>query len=107
MCKAPGYSDIVKNPIDLTTISERLREQSRVNSDFVYYRTKHMLRADLLRMVREHVAAVIASGSGSGCEMLFSLSCLVCGDEAVATYFHHVSRLNAVNAHRTLNNLMC
>jgi hypothetical protein len=69
----------VKNPIDLTTISERLREQSRVNSDFVYYRTKHMLRADLLRMVREHVAAVVASGSGSGsgCEMLFSLSCLV------------------------------
>lgn len=53
MMQAPGYYDIVKNPIDLLTISDRLREQSRVNSDVVYYRTKHMLRADLLRMVSD------------------------------------------------------
>ena len=50
--QAPGYSQIVRDPVDLETISDRLREQSRVGSETLYYRTKAMLRADLMRMVR-------------------------------------------------------
>mmetsp|Transcript_10716 Transcript_10716/g.16240 ORF Transcript_10716/g.16240 Transcript_10716/m.16240 type:complete len:433 (+) Transcript_10716:87-1385(+) len=51
--QAPGYSEIVTNPIDLSTINSRLREQCRASNDGqVYYRTKEILRADLLRMAK-------------------------------------------------------
>lgn len=44
---------MIQNPIDLRTIGTRLREQNRVeNENRGYYRTREMLKADLLRMVR-------------------------------------------------------
>ena len=49
---APGYYTAIKNPIDLKIIYERLREGSTTGAiEGIYYRTKDMLRADLMRMV--------------------------------------------------------
>ena len=51
----PDYYEVIKNPIDLRMIVDRLhgqaREGTRRGESSSYYRTKHMLRADLLRMV--------------------------------------------------------
>jgi hypothetical protein len=53
--QAPGYFAVIKNPIDLEIIGARLKEQTRIeNESRGYYRTKEMLRADLLRMVECH-----------------------------------------------------
>lgn len=51
----PDYYKVIKNPIDLSLILDRLqskvREGVRRGESSNYYRTKEMLRADLLRMV--------------------------------------------------------
>lgn len=51
----PDYYHVIQNPIDLRMISDRLnlqtREGARRGEGNCYYRTKDMLRADLLRMV--------------------------------------------------------
>jgi hypothetical protein len=55
----PDYYEVVKNPLTLRMVVDRLnlqtREGARRGETSSYYRTKEMLRADLLRMVRSLV----------------------------------------------------